>query len=188
MNENILIPEFSKKWKWMIFRGIISIIFGIVIVIYPFTAATMLAIFFGAYAFVDGIFAIVSIITSRAARAHFWSYLIEGIAGIIAGIITFFLPEITLFGLVILISVWAFITGIFEIIAAIKLRKIIDGEFLMIISGLLSVVFGVLVFLRPFAGMVVIIYLIGIYAVMFGILFIFLGISVRKHHLKSVNL
>ena len=188
MEENILVPEFLKHWKWMIFRGIISIIFGIIVVIYPFTAAAALAIFFGAYAFVDGIFAIVSLIVSRAARAHFWAFLFEGIAGIAAGIVTFFLPEITLFGLIILISIWAFVTGIFEIIAAIKLRSTVGGEFLMIISGLLSIVLGVLVFLRPLAGMVVIIYLIGIYAVMFGILFIFFGISMRKLHLKSSNL
>lgn len=171
----------------MIVRGIISIIFGIIVVISPFNAATVLAIFFGAYAFADGVFALASIITSRAARTHFWSLLFEGIAGIIAGIVTFFLPEITLFGLIILISVWAVITGISEIISAIKLRKIIDGEFLMIISGLLSIVFGILVFLRPLAGMVVIIYLIGIYAVMFGILYIFFGISMRKYHLSPGN-
>ena len=185
MEENILVPEFSKNWKWMIFRGIISIIFGIIVVIYPFTAAAAFAIFFGAYAFVDGIFAIVSIITSHTARAHFWALLLEGITGIAAGIVTFFLPQITLWGLVILISIWAVITGIFEIIAAIKLRHIIAGEFLMIISGLLSIVFGILVFLRPLAGMVVVIYLIGIYAIIFGILFIFFGISMRKHHLSS---
>ena len=188
MNENILVPEFSKNWKWIIVRGIISVIFGIVVVFYPFTAATVLALFFGAYIFADGVFAIVSIFTSRAARAHFWSFLIEGIAGIAAGILTFFLPEMTLYGLVLLVSVWAFVTGIFEIISAIKLRRIIEGEFLMIASGLLSVVFAVLVFLKPFAGIVVLIYLIGMYAVMFGILLVFLGFSMRKHHLRSNSL
>jgi uncharacterized membrane protein HdeD (DUF308 family) len=92
MNENILISEFSKNWKWMIVRGIVSIIFGIIVVIYPISAATGLALFFGAYAFADGVFAIVSLFTSRVARAHFWSFLIEGIAGIAAGILIFFLP------------------------------------------------------------------------------------------------
>ncbi len=188
MNKNILAPEFSKNWKWMIARGIISIIFGIVVVYNPLAAATALALFFGAYVFIDGVFAIVSIFTSRIARAHFWSFLIEGIAGIAAGILTFFLPEITLYGLVILVSSWAFVTGIFEIISAIKLRKIIDGEFLMIVSGLLSVVFGILIFLRPFASIVVMIYLIGIYAVIFGILLILLGISMRKRYSSSSNL
>ncbi len=104
MNENILIPEFSKNWKWMIVRGIVSIIFGIIVVIYPFGAATVLALFFGAYAFADGIFALASIITSRAARTHFWALLFEGIVGIAVGIVTFFLPEITLFGLIILLE------------------------------------------------------------------------------------
>ncbi len=188
MNENILIPEFSKNWKWMIVRGIVSIIFGIVVVFYPFAAATGLALFFGAYVFADGVFAIVSIFTSHAARAHFWSFLIEGIVGIAAGILTFFLPEITLYGLALLVSFWAVITGILEIISAIKLRKIIDSEFLMIVSGLLSIVFGILVFVRPLAGIVVMIYLIGIYAVLFGILSIFFGISMRKLHLRARNL
>jgi uncharacterized membrane protein HdeD (DUF308 family) len=187
MNENILIPEFSKNWKWMIVRGIVSIIFGIIVVIYPIGAATVLALFFGAYAFADGIFALASIITSSAARKHFWLLLFEGIVGIAVGILTFFLPEITLLGLIILISVWAVVTGISEIIMAIKLRKIIEGEFLIIISGILSIVFGILVFIRPLEGIVVTVYLIGIYAIMFGFLFVFFGISMRKHHLSSGN-
>jgi uncharacterized membrane protein HdeD (DUF308 family) len=188
MNENILIPEFSKNWKWIIVRGILSIIFGIVIVFYPFAAATVLALFFGAYVFVDGIFAIVSIFTLREARTHFWPLLIEGIAGIAVGVLTFLLPEITLYGLALLVSFWAVITGIFEIISAIKLRKIINGEFLMIVSGLLSIVFGILVLLKPLAGIIVTVYLIGMYGIIFGILFIFLGISLKKLHLKSSNL
>lgn len=169
----------------MIVRGIVSVIFGIIVVIYPLGAATVLALFFGAYAFADGIFALASIISSRAARTHFWALLFEGIVGIAVGIVTFFLPEITLFGLIILISVWAVVTGISEIIVAIKLRKIIEGEFLMIISGLLSIVFGILVLMKPLAGMFVTVFLIGIYAIMFGIQFIFFGISMRKHHLNS---
>ncbi len=187
MNENIIIPEFSRNWKWMIVRGIVSIIFGIGAVLYPFTAVTALAIFFGAYVFADGVLAIVSIFTSSFARAHFWSFLIEGLAGITAGVLTFFLPEITLYVLVILVSVWAFVTGIFEIITAIKLRQIIDGQFLMIVSGILSVFFAILVFLMPSAGIVMMIYLIGIYAVMFGILLVLLGFSMRKLNSKPEN-
>jgi uncharacterized membrane protein HdeD (DUF308 family) len=164
-------------------RGIVSIIFGVIVVIYPFTAAVALALFVGAYVFADGVFAIVSIFTSRAARTHFWLFLFEGIAGIIAGILIFFLPELTMYGLVLMVSIWAFITGIFEIISAVKLRKVIDGEFLMIVSGLLSIVFGILVFLRPLAGIVVMTYLVGFYAVMFGILSVSFGFSMRKHHL-----
>jgi uncharacterized membrane protein HdeD (DUF308 family) len=187
MLEKILIPEFTKNWKWMTARGIISIIFGIIIVIYPFDAATVLAYFFGAYVFADGIFALVSIITSGTARKHFWLLLFEGIAGIAAGIITFLLPEITLFGLIILISIWAVVTGISEIVIAVKLRKIIDDEYLMIISGILSIVFGILVFLRPLAGIIVTVYLFGVYSIMFGLLFVFFGLTMRKHHIKHQN-
>lgn len=187
MNENILTPEFTRNWKWMIVRGIVSILFGIGAILYPFTAVKALAIFFGAYVFADGIFAIVSIFTSGFARRHFWSFLIEGIAGIATGIITFFLPEVTLFALVILVASWAFVTGIFEIISAIKLRKIIDGEFFMIISGLLSIIFAVIVFLIPGAGLVFMIYLIGIYALMFGIMMVFIGFSMRNYITQPVN-
>ncbi len=180
MNENILNPEISRNWKWMVLRGIVSVIFGVAAIAYPFTAVKAIAIFFGAYVFTDGLFAIVSIFTSSYAREHFWSFLIEGIAGIAAGILTFFMPEITLYGLVILVSVWAFVTGVFEIITAIKLRKIIDGEFFMIISGLLSIIFAVLVFVMPFSGLVMMIYLIGVYAVMFGIMLVISGLSMRE--------
>jgi uncharacterized membrane protein HdeD (DUF308 family) len=77
MEEKTLIPEFLQNWKWIIVRGIVSIIFGIIVIVYPFTAAIALALFFGAYVFADGVFAIVSIFTSRAARTHFWSFLLE---------------------------------------------------------------------------------------------------------------
>ncbi|MBZ0202950.1 MAG: HdeD family acid-resistance protein [Ignavibacteria bacterium] len=187
MNENTLVPGISINWKWMVVRGIVSTIFGIIVVIYPFTAAAALALFFGAYIFFDGVFAIVSLFTSRTARAHFWSYLIEGIAGIAIGILAFFLPEITLYGLAILVSVWAFSTGILEIISAIKLRKVIDGEFWMIVSGILSIVFAILIFLWPASGIVVMIYLIGIYALLFGIMMVFMGFSIRNLQPKTSN-
>jgi uncharacterized membrane protein HdeD (DUF308 family) len=180
MKENKLLPEFFRSWKWLIVRGIFSIIFGIGALLYPSSAVTALAIFFGAYVLIDGVFAIVSIFTSRFARDHFWSYLGEGIAGIVIGIVTFFIPELSLYGLVLLVSAWAFVTGIFEIITAIKLREIIDGEFFMITSGVLSIIVAILVFLRPFESLIIMIFLVGMYAVLTGILLVFLGISVKE--------
>jgi uncharacterized membrane protein HdeD (DUF308 family) len=187
VEEKFIIPEIAINWKWMIVRGVISLIFGVLVVFYPFKAAFALALFFGAYAFADGFFAIVSLFTSRIAREHFWSFLVTGVTGIAAGILIFLMPELSLYGLILLVTVWAIVTGIFDIISAIKLRKIIDGEFLMIVSGLLSIVFGVFVFIRPLEGLVVMTYLIGFYAVMFGILYIILGFSMRKHQLENVK-
>jgi uncharacterized membrane protein HdeD (DUF308 family) len=94
------------------------------------------------------------------------------------------MPGLSLYGLALLVAVWAFITGIFEIISSVKLRKIINDKFVIIFSGLLSIVFGILIFLKPLEGIVVMTYLIGIYAVLFGILFIFFGITMRKQHLE----
>ncbi|HEX6386790.1 MAG TPA: HdeD family acid-resistance protein, partial [Anaerolineae bacterium] len=134
---------------------------------------------FGAYALVDGIFAVIGGIQSHGRNERWWALLLEGIAGIILGVLTFIWPQVTGLILLYFIAAWAIITGIFEIVAAIQLRRAITGEWLMILSGILSIVFGVLLVIFPGAGALGLTWLIGAYAIIFGILFIILAFRLR---------
>jgi uncharacterized membrane protein HdeD (DUF308 family) len=124
---------------------------------------------FGAFALVDGAFAIFAGIASYRYFERWWAVLLEGVAGIAIGLLTFFWPNITALVLLYFIAAWALITGIFEIVAAIQLRRLIIGEWMLILGGLLSILFGVLLFVFPVAGAVTVIWVIGIYAIVFGI-------------------
>ena len=124
---------------------------------------------FGAYALVDGIFAVFAGIASVDDFDRWWAVLLEGIVGIVIGLLTFFWPNITALVLLYFIAAWALITGIFEIVAAIQFRRVITGEWMLILGGLLSIIFGILLFVFPAAGAVSVVWMIGIYAIVFGI-------------------
>ena len=121
------------------------------------------------FALVDGIFAMFAGIASHRYFERWWAVLLEGVAGVVIGLLTFFWPNITALALLYFIAAWALITGIFEIVAAIQLRRVITGEWMLILGGLLSILFGVLLFVFPVAGAVSMIWMIGIYAIVFGI-------------------
>jgi uncharacterized membrane protein HdeD (DUF308 family) len=155
------------------------VILGVVAFAIPGITIGALVIVFGAYALTDGIVAIIG--AYRASKAHErWGILLaEGLAGIAAAGLTIMWPGITALTLVLLIGAWAFVTGIFEIVAAIKLRKYISGEWLLLLSGIASVVFGLLVVILPLVGAIAIALCIGIYAVIFGVIMISLGLRLR---------
>jgi uncharacterized membrane protein HdeD (DUF308 family) len=134
---------------------------------------------FGAYVLVDGIFAVISGIRSYGESERWWAALLEGLLGIAVGVLTFIWPITTGLVLLYFIAAWAIISGIFEIIAAIQLRRVITGEWLMVLSGLASIVFGVLLVIFPSGGALALTWLIGIYAILFGILFIILAFRLR---------
>lgn len=167
-------------WMWLI-RGIAAVIFGILAFLWPGATIVVLGILFGAYALVDGIFAIYA--TIRAAETHqrWWPFLIEGIVGILIAAITFYDIRITLFALYLTIAAWAILTGILEVVAAIQLRKHIANEIWLIIAGLASIAFGVLMIYYPLAGALAIVWLIAAYAIVFGILMIGFALRLRSH-------
>ena len=127
----------------------------------------------------DGVFTIIAAIRHREEVRHWWAYLLEGLLGVGIGVVTWFWPGITALALLYLIAFWAIATGIFEIIAAWKLREEITGEWALGLAGVLSVVFGVLLIARPGAGALAVIWLIGLYAILFGILLIIVGFKVK---------
>jgi len=135
---------------------------------------------FGIYVLADGLLGVWSAIAKRRDNRHWWLLLLWGLVGIVVGVMTFIMPGITGLVLLMYIAAWAVITGVLQIVAAIRLRKEIKGEWLMILSGLVSVAFGVLLFLQPGAGALAVAWIIAAYAFIFGVLMVLLAFKVRK--------
>jgi uncharacterized membrane protein HdeD (DUF308 family) len=184
-----MLEKISRNWWLYAVRGVVAVIFGVVAFARPEQALQALVLVFGAYALVDGIFAIFAGIAARGYFDRWWAVLLEGVAGVVIGLLTFFWPGITALVLLYFIAAWALITGIFEIVAAIQLRRVITGEWMLILGGLLSIVFGVLLFVFPVAGAVSVIWMIGIYAVVFGISEIIFAFRLRglRRELESAG-
>jgi uncharacterized membrane protein HdeD (DUF308 family) len=164
-----MIKILTRNWWLYALRGLVAVIFGILALTRPEQALQALVLVFGAYALVDGIFAAIAGIALYKTFERWWAVLLEGVVGIVIGLLTIFWPNITALVLVYFIAAWAVITGIFEIVAAIQLRRVITGEWMLILGGLLSILFGVLLFVYPSVGAVSMIWVIGIYTVIFGI-------------------
>ena len=186
MTQPQVLPSETGHWWALAIRGAIAIIFGLAALLRPDIALEALILLFGAYALVDGVFAIVGVFGGTRGGTPRWLLLIEGIAGVLAGIIAFVLPGLTAVVLLYLIAAWAVVTGIFEIASAIRLRQEIRGEWALIVGGALSVLFGViLAVIGPVAGLLSLIWLIGIYAVAFGILMLITSFQVRGRDASS---
>lgn len=160
-------------------RGIAAIIFGIIAFTHPVMAIATLVLFFGAWVFIDGIFRIIGAIGHRASNPDWGWQLVIGILGIIVGILTFHAPQITALALVIYIAAWALMIGASEIVLAVKLRHEIKGEWFVILMGLASVIFAILLLWNPVAGAAAVIWLIAWYAIVLGILSIFFGFRLK---------
>jgi uncharacterized membrane protein HdeD (DUF308 family) len=144
----------------------------------PGITLVTLVLLFGAYALVDGVF---NVIAFFRVASHQWALLIEGVVGIVAGVITFAMPAITAIALLYLIAFWAILTGIFEIVAGIRLRKAIANEWLLLMMGVLSLLFGFLILFAPGAGALAIMLWIGAYALVFGVFLLALAFRLRGH-------
>src|SRR5262249_38683934 len=167
------------KWWALVLRGIAAIIFGLFAFFLPGITVGALIVLFAAYALIDGIFSIAAAINRTDRSGHWGGELLRGILGILAAIAAMTLPGITALILLYLIGAWAIVTGIIEISAAIQLRKVISREWMLVIAGILSVLFGVLLIANPGPGILAVVWLIGTYAVVFGAVMVGLGISLR---------
>ena len=161
------IGELPRHWWVVALRGLTAIIFGILTFVWPGITLTVLIYFFGAYAIVDGLLAAYVAIQSRG--QHAWALLLEGIVGVGAGLVAFFWPSITALALLYLIAAWAIVTGVVEVIVAVRLRQVITNEWTLIFSGVLSVLLGVALVLQPDVGALALVWLIGAYAIVFGL-------------------
>jgi len=176
-----MLHALARNWWALLIRGIAAVIFGILAFAWPGATIVAIGILFGAYAFVDGVFAIVSAVRAAESHQRWGAFLIEGIIGLVIAAITFYDVGITIFALFFTIAAWAFLTGILEIVAAIQLRKVIANEFWLILGGIVSILFAVLMVWRPVAGAVAVVWIIGSYAIVFGIMMIALSLRLRSH-------
>ena len=168
----------AHNWWMLALRGVLAILFGLVAFVWPGLTFVTLVLIFGAYALLDGIFALVAAWKARNSD-RWWAFLFEGILGIAAGIIAFIWPGAATFALLYVIAAWAILTGIFEIAAAIQLRKEIDNEWWLALSGVASIIFGVLMAIWPLTGLVVVTWIVGAYAIAFGVMMLLLAFRLR---------
>ena len=175
-----MIETLKRHWWVPVIRGIAAIVFGIIAFVYPGITIATLVLFFGAWVLIDGIFRVVGAIGHRASDPDWGWHIVIGIVGIIVGLLTFHAPQITALALIIYIAAWALMIGATEIAFAIKLRREIKGEWFLILMGLASIVFAILLLWNPIAGAAAVIWLIAWYAVVLGILAIFFGFRLRS--------
>jgi uncharacterized membrane protein HdeD (DUF308 family) len=174
----------ARDWWVFAIRGVAAIVFGILAFVWPETTITVLVLLFGAYVLVDGVALLVALIRGDAvARRHAWAVGIMGVLGIVAGVVTFAWPGLTALSLLYVVAFWAIATGAFQVIAAIALRRELEGEFWMALGGLASIVFGALLVASPGDGLVTLVWLVGIWSIVFGVSS--LGLAYRLHGIDA---
>ena len=170
----------ARNWWALALRGAAAIVFGIIALFWPPAAVAALVAVFGAYALVDGILNLVAAVRAGRSGQRWGALVFEGIVSVLVGILTLFFPAVTALALVLFVAAWSLVTGVAEVVAAIKLRKVIEGEWLLALSGILSVAFGVLLFISPLFGAIAIAIWIGAYSVVFGALLVGLALRLRS--------
>lgn len=174
-----MLAGLARNWWVLAVRGLFGIAFGILAFVWPGLTLGALVVVFGAYALVDGIFALVAAVRVAGAQGRWWPLLLESLVSIAAGVLTFVWPGITALALLFVIAAWAIVTGVFEIVAAVRLRKEISDEWALGLSGAASVIFGFWLLIFPGAGALAVVWLIGIYAIVFGVLLLMLAFRLR---------
>jgi uncharacterized membrane protein HdeD (DUF308 family) len=179
------------NWWSVVLRGVLAVLFGITALAAPRISFVALVAAFGLYALVDGVITLISAFRHRAADTPRWHPVLEGAAGIVVGALTLFWPGITALALVYLVAAWALVSGALKIVAAVKLRKAIHGEWLLALAGVATLALGVFLFVRPAAGALALTIWFGAYALIFGVTLIGLGLRIRswrKAHIPEVEM
>ena len=173
-----MITSLAQNWWTFTLRGVFAVLFGILAFVAPGATLTTLVWVFGFFAILNGAFALYAAWNLRSFD-RWWVFLLEGLLSIAAGVIAFVYPGAAALAFLSIIAAWAILVGILQIVAAIRLRQEIDNEWSLGLGGLLSVVFGVLLVVWPRSGLVAISWIIGIYAIAFGVMLIMLGSRLR---------
>ena len=176
-----LVRALADNWWLLLLRGVASIVFGVLAFIWPGLTLVALILLWGAYAIVDGGIALWAAISGRGAVvASRWWLAIVGIVGLLAGLVAFASPGLTALVLLMFIAGWAIVIGVMEIWGAIQLRKEIEGEWWLILSGLLSIAFGMLLIARPGSGALALVWVIGSFAILHGCTLIALAFRLKQ--------
>ena len=177
----LVLGQLARNWWTFVLQGVLAILFGVLAFTRPEITLEVLVILFGVWALIDGILALISSIGAAEAHEPWWPFLFVGLLGVAAGLVTLRWPGITALTLLFVIAYWSIFRGILTIVAAVRLRHEVQGEGWLILSGIASVVFGALLIVSPVSGALAVIWLIGIYAVVFGVALLMLGFRLKGH-------
>ena len=177
---NLLATILARSWWVLLLRGLFAIAFGVVAWLQPGISLAALVLLFGVYSLADGVLGVFTAIGGRKENDDWWVLLLGGLVGIGVGVLTFVAPDVTTLALLFYIAIWAIATGVLQFVAAIRLRKEIQGEFLLMLGGLASVAFGIVLMARPGVGALSLVWLIATYAVVFGVILVILAFRVRR--------
>jgi uncharacterized membrane protein HdeD (DUF308 family) len=176
-----LVRKLGGAWGWILLRGVASIAFGTMAILWPGITIVVLVIMWGAWAFVDGIAALITAWQARDKGTPVWPLVIIGVLGLAAGVVTVVAPGVTATALLAFIAAWAIVTGLFQVVHAVRVRKAIDNEWLLILSGVLSVLIGVFILLQPASGALAIVWVIAFWSILFGVLLVGAALRLRKY-------
>ena len=174
-----------RNWWALALRGLAAIVFGLIAFLNPGVTLAALVLLFGAYALVDGVFSIIAGIRAAERHERWWPFALEGLASILVGVIAFVMPAAAAFALLWFVSAWAILTGVIRISAAVRLRKEIEGEWMLILNGAFSVLLGIVIIFRPRAGLITLVWVLGAYAIVYGIMLVGLGFRLRGHRVTG---
>lgn len=169
----------AKKWWVLVLRGVLAILFGVVAFLWPGITAAWFILLFGAYALLDGVSHLVGAFRGAPGASRLW-LVVGGIVSIFAAIVVFARPALSGLFLFYLVATWAVAVGVAQIFAAIQLRRVVQGEWLLVLAGILSIAFGIFMFARPAAGLLSVVWVIAFYAVLEGILLVTVGFRLRS--------
>jgi uncharacterized membrane protein HdeD (DUF308 family) len=172
--------ELTSQWGWILLRGVAAVVVGILAFAWPEPTLIALTLVWGIYALADGAFALIAAFSIRINGKPVWSLAVLGVLGVALGVVTFIWPGLTALTLLMMIAAWAFLMGALQIVAAIRIRQLIEHEWFLALSGVISILFGGMLIFNPDAGARAVVWLIGGYAVLFGVLLIVLGIQFRR--------
>jgi uncharacterized membrane protein HdeD (DUF308 family) len=184
--ESELREYWARNWGWLVLRGVVALLFGALALARPGITLAALVFTWGAYALVDGTFALIAGLQMRGGGRPLWSWLSVGVLGIVAGLLTFLVPGITALALLMAIAFWAIGIGVLQIVTAIRLRRVLERDWALGLSGVFSVVFGVLAIVHPGAGALSVLWMIAAYAIVFGLSLIAAGVRVRSFAPRKV--
>jgi uncharacterized membrane protein HdeD (DUF308 family) len=174
-----MLRTLAQNWWAIVLRGVAAVLFGLGAFIWPGITLAALVFLYGAYALADGVLAVAWAIVKRRAGSLPWGMLLAGLAGIVVGVLTFLWPGITALVLLYMIAAWAIVRGVFEVVAAVALRRELEHEWLLALSGVLSIALGVLLVIAPGAGALAVLWWIGSFAIVAGVVEIVLGFRLK---------
>jgi uncharacterized membrane protein HdeD (DUF308 family) len=175
----------ARNWWAVMIRGLVAIAFAVVAIARPNLTLQLLVILFGVYALDDGIFAIVGAVRAARKQDRWWPMALEGVLGIVIGVLAFVLPGVTAAGILLAIVIWAFTTGVLELVEAFQLHDHVGGEWMLVVGGALRIAFGFLLLLRPHIGIAALLALMVVYAFSHGI--VLLGLSLRLKNYSATH-